>query len=130
MLRSRNDGLLQNGKPAVQEARRVKRFRVTAPVVFSWADARGQMQRGEGMARDISMRGILVITAELPDLGAYMELDVYLPPIGRRGRTFKLHGEGKVLRIEQRKGGIEKFAAEVFFQTEPYQTVVGSTAIQ
>ncbi len=107
----------------------MKRFRVTAPVVYSWADARGQMQRGEGMARDISLRGIVVITAELPDLGAYIELDVYLPAIGRRGTSFKLH-DGKVLRIEQCKGKIEKFAAEVFFQTEPYQTVVGPTAIQ
>ncbi len=124
------DAAQRNGRPATQEHRKVKRFRLSAPVLFSWQDGEGEPRRAEGMTRDISLRGLFVLAAEVPDLGAYVEVDAYLPPVNGRGKTFRLHGDGKVLRIEQRAGGEPRFAAEVFFQTEPDETVAGPQRIQ
>ena len=114
------------------ELRKAKRYQLSAPVLFLWERSDGKLQESEGVTRDISMRGIFVLTARVPEVGAYIELDAYLPAANGREKTVKLHGEGRVLRVEAQGARRMGFTAEVFFQPEPQseETVLGPTKIQ
>jgi hypothetical protein len=118
-----------NGGSTVQEFRKVKRYKLSAPVLFLWERSDGKLQESQGVTRDISMRGIFVLTAKVPEVGAYIELDAYLPAVSERGKTAKLHAEGRVLRVEA-LGATTGFAAEAFFQTEPQSVDTILTKIQ
>ena len=116
----------------VQEFRKANRYQLSAPVLFTWQRSDGKFQASEGVTRDISMRGIFVLAAEVPEVGAYIEVDAHLPALSGRGRTVKLHGGGRVLRVEKQLRPVGGFAAEVFFQSEPesVDTVLGFPKIQ
>ena len=138
MLRTANsDASQRNGGPTVHERRKAKRYQLSAPVFFSWERSDGKLQACEGVTRDICMRGIFVMAADVPEVGAYIELDAYMPAVSERGRTMrgrtvKLHGEGRVLRVEAELRAGRGFAAEVFFQSEPQSsdTVLGPLRTQ
>jgi hypothetical protein len=99
------------------EPRKSRRYRLQAPVSFLWERPDGQLQQGKGTIRDISDRGVFVTGELLPERGAHLDMDVYLPSLEVGGAAVKLHGEGTVVRID--KEGVPKgFAAAVAFQTE------------
>ncbi len=113
------DASWRNGENTVQELRKTKRYQLNAPVRFSWEGSDGQSQMFEGVTRDISMRGVFVLSAALPQVAACLELDVYMPAVSARGRAVKLHGEGRAIRIEPQLREGRGFAAEIFFESEP-----------
>jgi hypothetical protein len=129
LLAANNDIGYSNGGVTVYEERKSNRYRLTVPVLFSWKDSHKSLQSSEGLTRDISMRGIFVLTADLPQEGACIELDAYLQTVGVRDKLVRLRAEGRVLRVEQRAAG-RGFAAEVFFQPEPAETVAIPRSIQ
>ena len=100
------------------DLRRTNRYRVSAPAFFCWEHPDGSLQQSKGTTRDISAIGVFVAAECAPSPGLHIELDVYLPAVSGRPRSVQLHGEGKVLRVEGRKGAPTGFAAEVLFQTE------------
>ena len=114
------------------ELRKARRYQLNAPVLFSCQRSGGKLQVSEGVSRDISMRGIFVLAADAPAVGAHIELDAYLPAVSGQGRTVKLHAEGRVLRVEVQGAPATGFAAEVSFQPEPESgdTILSPTKIQ
>jgi hypothetical protein len=113
----------------VQELRTANRYRLTAVVFFSWRNPDGRRMHFKGVTRDISMQGVCFLTASNIALGAYIELDVYLPSLNGRTRGMKLHGQGTVVRVES-VAFEKRVAAEVLFDTEPEATLIAASLIQ
>ena len=99
------------------EPRKSRRYRLLAPVSFLWERPDGQLQQGKGTIRDISDRGVFVTGELIPERGAHLDMDVYLPSLEVGGAAVKLHGEGTVIRVDK-EGHPRGFAAAVAFQTE------------
>jgi len=100
------------------ELRKSRRYRLPAPVSFVWERPDGQLQEGKGTIRDISDRGVFVAGDIVPERGAHLDVDVYLPSLEPGGSAVKLHGEGTVIRIYRGEGIAKGFVAAVAFQTE------------
>jgi hypothetical protein len=100
------------------ELRKSRRYRLPAPVSFVWERPDGQLQEGKGTIRDISDRGVFVTGEVVPERGAHLDVDVYLPSLEVGGAAVKLHGEGTVIRICRGEGIPKGFVAAVSFQTE------------
>jgi hypothetical protein len=100
------------------ELRKSRRYRLLAPVSFLWIRPDGQLQEGIGTIRDISDRGVFANGELLPQRGAHIELEVYLPSLDAGGAALQLHGEGTVVRVDRKEKGTKGFAATVAFQTE------------
>jgi hypothetical protein len=100
------------------DLRKTKRYPLSAPVCFCWEGAGGILQEGEGTTRDISVRGVFVVTKSPPPPGVLLELDVYPPSPNGVPKSMRLHGEGKVIRVSARQGPESGFAVEAMFQTE------------
>jgi hypothetical protein len=117
---------------AVMELRKAKRYQLEAPAHFVWEGLNGMLQEAEGATRDISLRGIFIFADLTPQPESYVEVDVYLPSVTGSPRAVLLHGEGKVLRLEERSGAVQGFAAEVVFQTgtSDGETVLNSWRVQ
>ena len=115
----------------VPERRKSNRYQLAALVCASWRQPDGNFSKVTGITRDISMRGISFLAATTIEVGAYIELEVYLPSLNSHGRGMKLHGEGTVVRVEP-LGCIEKrIAADVLFEMEPEATLlVAASSIQ
>jgi hypothetical protein len=71
-----------------------------------------------GMTRDICSSGAFILAETVPPASCSIGLDVYLPSPDPGGRKLQLHGEGKVVRVEQQGQNKSGFAAEAMFQTE------------
>lgn len=107
-------------KPLVgvdRDARKAKRYPLTAPVTFCWEGGGGILQEAHGTTLDISDRGVFIVSDLSPLVGVHLELEVYLPSASGEPKSVRLHGEGKVVRAN-RKGPVSGFAAEVVLQTE------------
>ena len=112
------------------ELRRAKRYQLAALVFFTWRHPDGRLLQLAGVSLDISMRGISLLTADAVEVGAYIELDAYLPSLHRKQIGMKLHGEGTVLRVESLSIVEKKIAAEVLFESEPEATLLAASLIQ
>jgi hypothetical protein len=88
-------------KESITERRRSKRFRLRLAVVFSWRDAQGMVQSGEGSSFDISSRGIYVRTKMAPPVGTSVEMNVFLPQPAYDIHAAEIHAKGNVTRIDQ-----------------------------
>lgn len=88
-------------KESITERRRSKRFRLRLAVVFSWRDAQGMVQSGEGSSFDISSRGIYVRTKMAPPVGTSVEMNVFLPQPANDIRAAEIQAKGHVTRIDQ-----------------------------
>lgn len=82
------------------DRRRTARFRLRLVVALSWKDNAGIVSGTEGHSRDINSRGIYVQSELSPPLGAYVEMNVFLPQLGPPTRPVELHAEGRVVRID------------------------------
>jgi len=100
------------------ELRKSRRYRLQAPVSFLWERPDGQLQEGKGTIRDISDRGVFVTGDMVPERGAHLDVDVYLPSLEFGGAAVKLHGEGTVIRVYRGEGVAKGFVAAVAFHTE------------
>jgi hypothetical protein len=100
------------------EIRKSKRYRLLAPVSFLWERPDGLLQEGKGTIRDISDRGVFITGDLVPQRGAHLDLEVYLPSLEAGGGAVQLHGEGTVIRVDRGEGITMGFAAAVAFQTE------------
>ena len=84
---------------AIAELRKHNRYRLEAPVIFSWKDAQGIRQQGVGLTHAMSVRGAFIFATEPPPLNAKIELSIYLPPRSAV-RPPRIYGQGRVVRVE------------------------------
>ena len=102
----------------IMELRKTNRYDLKIPVLFWWLGSDGLSESGNGMTRDISSIGVLVMTTVLPPVGARVELDVMLPDFGDHSTGIRLHGEGFVMRWQDGIADSIGFAASVQFYPE------------
>jgi hypothetical protein len=82
-----------------EERRKHNRYRLEAPVIFSWRDACHAWHEGVGLTRVLSTHGAFVLTATPPPVKANIDLKIFLPRVGE-GVPFRFLGQGKVVRVE------------------------------
>jgi len=102
---------MQTGERITEEHRKHMRYRLEAPVIFSWCDARHAQHSGVGLTSVLSTHGAFVLTATPPPVDANIDLKVFLPRVGA-GVLMHFEGQGKVVRLEALKhpGGRAGFA--------------------
>ena len=81
------------------EHRKYNRYRLEAPVVFSWWGQRHSLIKGVGLTSVLSTHGAFVLTANPPPVKAIIDLKIFLPRIGA-GVPMRFQGQGKVVRVE------------------------------
>ena len=64
---------------------------------FSWTDAHGVRQKGQGTTRDIGPFGVSVLSAVFPAAGSLIELEIALS-LGAGARRLEMQARGRVLR--------------------------------
>jgi hypothetical protein len=86
-------------KPVVRELRAVQRFTVNLPVVLNWR-APGRPNRPvQGFTRDISTRGMFVLSDPGPIPGELLEFEIDLA-LDESAPLILVEGEGRVVRVE------------------------------
>jgi len=80
------------------DRRNHQRFEVTATARFSWTDAGGVRWQGQGRTRDISEKGVFVLTPDCPPSGATVRLEVRASRLTKSGLI--MHTKGQVVRVE------------------------------
>jgi hypothetical protein len=84
----------------VKDRRTAGRFPLNIPVIFRWRDRKGKRRWANGITRDVSSAGAFVMTTDCPPVGAKVQLDMLLPPLGRHDADMRVVGQGRVLRVE------------------------------
>ena len=87
------------------EQRKSTRYRLPAPVIFTWTDPSGLSQVRGGFARDISAGGLFVLCDASPPLETALTLEVLLPPLKASSTVLRLKGEGRVVRVAMQPTG-------------------------
>lgn len=64
---------------------------------FSWTDAHGVRQKGQGTTRDIGPFGVSVLSAVFPAAGSLIELEIALS-LAAGARRLEMQARGRVLR--------------------------------
>jgi hypothetical protein len=81
------------------------RYRVGAPVLFFWKDARNTQHEGIGLTRDISGRGVFVFSTSPPPLESDIKLKAVVTPGRRAAPPLGMHLRGRVVRVEAARSG-------------------------
>jgi hypothetical protein len=82
------------------EARASVRYRFGTPAVFSWESQAGGRFKGEGLTRDISVRGVYILTPTCPPPKVVIQVEIFLTSPGATGHSVRIVTEGRVLRVE------------------------------
>ena len=73
--------------------------------MFFWRDVRDTQHEGIGLTRDISVRGQFVFTTSPPALDSEVKLKAFLPPGRSALPPLRIHGQGRVVRVDAAHGG-------------------------
>jgi PilZ domain len=87
------------------EHRHHARYRLCMPVLFRWNDTAGKRIKGDGVSRDISIRGMYVWSETQPPHDAVVGLELFLT--GVRANTeppLRVETEARVMRVEEGRG--------------------------
>jgi hypothetical protein len=97
---------------ASMEMRRESRYRLDAPVLFSWQNAQRDQVQGEGVTRDISVLGAFIVTPQCPPLDVPVQVEVVLPSLTGIKPIIRVSGSARVRRVEHtpEAGGENGFA--------------------
>ena len=87
------------------ELRTTVRYRLAAPVVFSWIGPGGGRLQAEGLTRDINAKGAFILTLTFPPEGALVSVEIFLPSLREGGHPVSLITEGQVMRVEHTSSG-------------------------
>ena len=83
------------------ELRKKRRYKLTSPTTYWWPSEGGTFGVGQGVVTNVSTCGAFVLAQVLPPLGASLQLEMLLRGPQSRGAGMRLHGEGRVLRVER-----------------------------
>jgi hypothetical protein len=90
------------------ENRKEVRYRLDAPVLFSWEGPDHKLLQGEGITRDISVAGIFVVSPACPPVEAYVEFEVVLPSLPGIKSVVHIRGGARVRRVDHPTSGQEE----------------------
>jgi hypothetical protein len=85
------------------ELRNALRYRLAASAVFRWESPAGGLLQGQGITRDISVKGAFILTANCPPTGIVLSVEIFLPQFrngGPGGHLMKMVSEVQVVRVE------------------------------
>jgi hypothetical protein len=85
------------------DRRERRRFDVSAPVTYVWANSDAIEHRGAGVTRDVSETGVFIVADTLPPVGAAVHFEVSFS--FRDDSQIEMRATGKVLRVESTAGG-------------------------
>jgi hypothetical protein len=85
------------------EKRKSTRYHLRLPVLFTWSDPSGAMQKEGGFTLDISMRGLRVISHLCAPAGADIAVEILIY-FERTSRSAILTGTLGVVRVQQEYG--------------------------
>jgi hypothetical protein len=83
------------------ESRKLARYRLSAPVVFSWTDTDDLKQHAEGITRDISGGGLFIWSEACPPVGINLRCEVFLPKVNPYAQGLQVVSAGKITRLER-----------------------------
>lgn len=83
----------------VVDRRQNVRYDLAVPVTFVWKDQNGKRHREEGYTRDLSKEGAFVVANSCPPDGAYVQIELFLPPIRRGTNSVEMKGVARVTRV-------------------------------
>ena len=84
------------------DRRRNKRYDLKAAASFFWKAPGAARSGGEGFVRDISERGVFVLTDHSPPLGASVRFEVLPTPTS--APVLVMRAKGEVIRVEPSSG--------------------------
>jgi len=82
------------------ELRKEIRYRLGAPALFSWQGGRSGCFQGEGITRDISVKGAFIETAITPPPNCSIQVDLLLPSVPGMKGAVRITGRARVIRVE------------------------------
>ena len=80
------------------ERRVSRRFQISLPVLFRWADCSGHYDAGH--CGNIGLGGMFILADKCPPCGAEVDVEFALPAFDLVPRPMTLHCIGRVSRIE------------------------------
>jgi hypothetical protein len=97
------------------DQRRYRRYEMRVPVSFLWPSPPRRTHRGNGVTRDVSPKGVFVVSPSCPPLGTVVRIEVLLPSLQRNSSPIHMCGQATVVRVESGEGsaGAPGFAVEV-----------------
>jgi PilZ domain len=81
------------------DRRHHQRYELQATARFSWKDAAGARFEGQGLTRDISEKGVFILTPHVPPSGTTVRLEVRAP--SHSGSGLLIQSRGQVVRAER-----------------------------
>lgn len=95
-----NNELSQRDKTAA-DLRSAVRYPLQAPAVYSWTDCEGVTHESQGYTRDMSPRGIFIVSPDAPPHSTCLTVTIHVPlPEGGRIRDIRIEAVGKVIRVD------------------------------
>lgn len=95
----------------VLKQRNTRRYELSLPVLFSWSDGSGNVQKQGGFTRDISTNGLYVVGDVSPPVGALLTVEVLLPQAYQpKSNSARLIAAMRVSRVYEAKD-VRGFAA-------------------
>jgi hypothetical protein len=88
----------------LMELRKVIRYQLDAPALFSWVGVQHKRLKGEGVTRDISVLGAFILTPTCPPVAAPVQVEVLLRSTTGLKSVFRIEGEARVVRIDHPSG--------------------------
>jgi hypothetical protein len=80
--------------------RQHNRYRLAAPVSFSWETEDHRVHHGKGQTRDCSISGAFVLSPERLTIGSILEMEFSLPRLLAAGPGARLKTRARVVRVE------------------------------
>lgn len=77
------------------------RFGLRVPVLARWQDDLGNARDAAGFSRDISSRGVFVVSSFPPPKSTRVTIEVLIPNLKRGAQELHLRSEGSVVRVEE-----------------------------
>ena len=103
-MRSKSTSFAQvTGPPA--EMRREVRYRLDAPVLFSWESSQHARLQGEGVTRDLSVLGAFILTPTCPPVEVPIQVEIVLPSLTGLKPVIRVSGAARVLRVDHSSKG-------------------------
>lgn len=108
------------------------RFDLTAPVTYSWKERPGVRRTGQGATRDVSERGLFVLSDSCPPVGTAIQFEVLFS--FRDDSQIRMKAKGKVVRVQAEGNGdsIHGFAADtrVLWLSNQAVSAAGGTNVE
>ena len=87
------------------------------PVLAQWNDQAGDIRDVSGISRDVSVRGVFVVSSVQPPERAQVMIEVIVPSLTQGAKETHLSSEGIVVRVEE-SADILGYAVQCDFRTK------------